>query len=353
MKPFEPLDLLRPAVRAMAGYTPGEQVQGAIKLNTNESPYPPGPGVERALAAYAAGNLRVYPSPRADRLREVAAARFGVTPEMVLAGNGSDDLLTILVRGFLDPGEAIAVPSPTYGLYDTLAAIQGARIIHLPYGPRWELPEGLGQAGAKLIFLSNPNNPSATVATRSEVARLLEARAIVVVDEAYADFSGTSVIGQLQQHPNLIVTRSFSKSYSLAGARLGLLFARPAIVAELMKVKDSYNVNALTQALGIAALEDREHFKETLAGTLQERAFLEAELGRRGFRWPPSGANFLLADCGSDARARHLFQGLKARRILVRYWAQDRLSTSIRITVGTRAQNERLLEAIDALGAAP
>jgi len=343
----DPKQFVRPNVLAMEGYTPGEQVVDCVKLNTNEPAWPASPMVAEALAHYAASALRVYPSPRADALRAKAAEVFGVTSDMVIAGNGSDDLLTILVRTFVGEKETIAVPSPTYGLYDTLASLQGARIVHRPYGPSWELPADLGDQGAKLVFIASPNNPSATLADREAVLALAARRnSIVVVDEAYADFAKTSFIADLPAHPNLVVIRTFSKSYALAGARLGLLFASEALVTEMNKVKDSYNVNATTQIMGIAALSDATYVDELVEKTLLERHFLEAELGRYAFRWPKSDGNFLLVDVGTRERAQQLYRGLKSRRILVRYWDKERLDTSIRITVGTHEQNVSLLAGI-------
>ena len=343
----DPKRFVRPNVLAMEGYTPGEQVVDSVKLNTNEPAWPASPKVDEALAQHAAASLRVYPSPRADALRAKAAEVFGVTPDMVIAGNGSDDLLTILVRTFVGENETIAVPSPTYGLYDTLAALQGARIVHRPYGPSWELPADLGDQGAKLVFVASPNNPSATLADREAVLALAAKRnAIVVVDEAYADFARASFIPDLAAHPNLVVIRTFSKSYALAGARLGLLFAHEALVAEMNKVKDSYNVNATTQIMGIAALSDAAYVEELVQKTLVERAFLEAELSRFGFHWPKSDGNFLLVDVGDPERAVALYRGLKDRRILIRYWNKERLASCIRITVGTRPQNEALVAGI-------
>lgn len=341
---------VRASVLAMDGYTPGEQVLDCVKLNTNEPAWPASPAVSHALSAIAAGTLRVYPSPRADALRQKASEVFGVTPSMVVAGNGSDDLLTILVRTFVGEGETLAVPAPTYGLYDTLASIQGARIVHRPYGPNWELPGDLAEQGAKLVFISSPNNPSATSADREGVLAVLRARScIVVVDEAYADFAGTSFIPLVHEHPNLVVIRTFSKSYSLAGARLGLLFASDALTTQLNKVKDSYNVNAITQAVGIAALSDQAYVAELVKKTLAERAFLETELGALGFSWPKSDANFLLVDVGGRERAQTIYRGLKERKILVRYWDAPRLAQSVRITVGTREQNTALVDGIRAI----
>src|SRR6185437_13374904 len=207
-----PLDLLRPAVRAMPGYTPGEQIADLTKLNTNEGAFPPSPRVRAALGAIADESLRLYPDPTASGLRAVAAARYGVSPDEVLAGNGSDDCLTILYRGFLDPGERVACPWPTYGLYSTLAALQGAELVRRPFvveGRRFVLPSDLTAQRAKMIILANPNNPTATlVPVDTQRALCDQAReAIVVVDEAYVDFAlgagiDASMLPSLGQHEN-------------------------------------------------------------------------------------------------------------------------------------------------------
>ena len=186
--------LVRPAIRAMRGYTPGEQIPDAVKLNTNEGASPPSPRVMAALGAIAEDALRLYPDPGARRLRETAAALYGVTPEQVIAGNGSDDCLTILYRTFLEPGERVASPWPTYGLYEQLSAIQGARLVKVPFrqvGARWELPPDLAAQGAKMIILANPNNPSATLVPVDQLRRLADAApgSVVAVDEAYVDFA--------------------------------------------------------------------------------------------------------------------------------------------------------------------
>jgi histidinol-phosphate aminotransferase len=350
----DPLALVRPAIRAMQGYVPGEQVATAVKLNTNEGAYPPSPRVMATLAAIADESLRLYPDPVSRRLREAAAARYGVSADQVLAGNGSDDCLTILYRTFLDDGDRVACPWPTYGLYDTLASIQGAVLATVPFrqsARRWELPaEALRKLRAKMIILANPNNPSATLVPVDELRRLADAAdAIVVVDEAYVDFAlaagvDASVLPYLGAHPNLVVLRSFSKSYSLAGARLGLMFASPSLCAEMNKVKDSYNVNAITQAIGVAALGDRAHQDELLRRTLDERARLEAALAAMGATWPESGANFVLAEFGERAEA--IYRALKDGGLLVRWWATPELRTKLRITVGRPDENERLIAAL-------
>ena len=328
----------------MHGYTPGEQVVDCIKLNTNESAWPPSPRVHAVLAGLHDNQSRTYPDPRAKRLRAVAAATYGVTPEQVLAGNGSDDCLTIIYRSILGPGDRVACPWPTSGLYDDLAASQGVPIEHVDWARDWALPAVLPRLGAKLVLLANPNNPSGTVVPVDELRRLADALdGVLVVDEAYVDFCpGGSILPHLDQHPNLIVLRTFSKSYSLAGARLGLLFAAAPLVDAFMKVKDSYNVNAMTQATGTAALEDADHHRELVRKTLAERARLEGLLATLGWTWPPSGANFLLCEVG--LRAGDIYRGLKERGILVRWWDRPGLSTKLRITVGTPEQTDLLLK---------
>jgi histidinol-phosphate aminotransferase len=341
---------LRPEVRAMTGYTPGEQVRDCIKLNTNECPWGPSPAVMQALAGIADESLRLYPDPVSRRLREAAASAYDVSPEQVLAGNGSDDCLTIIYRAFLQSGERIVCPWPTYGLYDTLASLQGATIEHVDFVPRdgtWRLPGSLAKLGAKLVIVANPNNPSATLAPTDQLRQLAhELDGVLVVDEAYVDFAGegASMLPYLDQHPNLIVLRTFSKSYSLAGARLGLLFAHPELVTQLVKVKDSYNVNVISQALGAAALQDRDHHRDLVRRTLAERARLEAALAALGWTWPASRANFLLCEVG--ARAGEIQRALKERGILVRWWDTPALRTKLRITVGRPEWTDRLLLAL-------
>ncbi len=339
----------------MAGYTPGEQVNDCIKLNTNECPWPPSPRVLDALRDLGdpavSDKLRLYPDPVSRKLRETAAALYGVGPDQVLAGNGSDDCLTVIYRAFLSAGDRVAVPWPTYGLYDTLAALQGVEIVHVDWkrqDGRWILPDALALQGAKLVLVANPNNPSATLVPVADLRRLCDrVDGIVVVDEAYVDFAlaeghDASLLPHLDSHPNLIVLRTFSKSYSLAGARLGLLFAAKALVGELMKVKDSYNVNVLTQSLGIAALEDRDHHRACMQRTVAERARLRQLLTDR-FGWSSldSAGNFLLTRIGDDAP--RLYQGLKARGVLVRWWDRPILRECLRITVGRPEHTDLLL----------
>jgi histidinol-phosphate aminotransferase len=345
---------LRPQIRAMHGYTPGEQVRDCIKLNTNECPWGPSTAVLQALAECATQSLRLYPDPLGVGLRQAAAARYEVTPEQVMMGNGSDDCLTVLFRAFLTPGERVACPWPTYGLYETLAMLQGAELVQVDYLQRnrqWLLPGTLARQAAKLVIIANPNNPSATLVDVPTLRQLAsELDGVLVVDEAYIDFAaaGSSMLPYLDRHPNLVVLRTFSKSYALAGARLGLLFAHPELVAQLTKVKDSYNVNAMTQALGQAALQDRGYHSELIRRTLLERSALEAFCREVGWSHAPSHANFLLCEVGQAAG--ELYRALKARKILVRYWDTPQLRTKLRISVGQSAWNEALMQAVRELG---
>ena len=313
--------------------------------------------MREVLAALADDSLRLYPDPVSRRLREVAAALYGVTPQQILAGNGSDDCLTIVYRTFLGPGDGTASAWPSYLLYETLAELQGVKHTRVPYqrsATDWTLPPALATTGARLTLVANPDNPSSTLTPVPALRALADSLdGILVVDEAYGDFAlganpAASILPHLDAHPNLIVLRTFSKSYSLAGARLGLAFAAPALVTEMVKVKDSYNVNVITQALGTAALEDRAHHAALVRRTLAEKTRLEAGLRALGWTWPPAAGNFVLCDVGE--RAKEIYQALYARGILVRYWDTPELRTSLRITVGAPEQNDALLAALQAIG---
>jgi len=354
--PGDVLSYVRPGIRAMHGYTPGEQQPGFIKLNTNESAIAPSPRVRQVLAAIADESLRLYPDPVSRRLREVAAERFGVRPEQILAGNGSDDCLTILYRTFLDAGDRVAFAWPSYGLYDTLAGIQGAEVTRVPYqreARRWGLPDALATTGARLTLVANPDNPSSTLAPVATLRKLAERlNGVLVVDEAYVDFAlgvepDATMLKYLDQHPNVVVLRTFSKSYSLAGARLGLMFAAAPLIEQMTKVKDSYNVNVITQALGTAALEDRAHHAELVRQTLVEKARVEQALAGHGWTWPAAFGNFVLVNVGP--RAQEIRDGLRAHKLLVRYWDTPELRESVRITIGSPSQNDALIAALKAI----
>jgi histidinol-phosphate aminotransferase len=338
-------DYFRPHIRAMSGYVPGEQPRGSdlIKLNTNENPYPPSPRVAGAIsAALLDGRLRRYPDPVATSFRESAARLHGVDPSMILAGNGSDDLLTIITRAFAGPGDAVVYPTPSYILYRTLAELEGARAVEVPFESDWTLSaDRFGLPGARLAFLANPNSPSGTCLPPAAVARLAARLACpLVVDEAYGDFAETDCLGLIADHPNVIVTRSFSKGYGLAGLRLGYLVARPEIVAGLEKVKDSYNCDTLSLLGGQAALEDRAYLARTRGKVLATRDRLTSELQALGYHLPESRANFVWCEGGPPAG--EVYTALKARGVLVRLMRYtgreiDRLLEEMRTAIGSRA----------------
>jgi histidinol-phosphate aminotransferase len=335
----------------MAGYTPGEQPrQGeVIKLNTNENPYPPSPGVFEAIAAALTGDrLRKYPDPLGRHFRQVAGRVLDVDPDGILIGNGSDDVLTILTRAFV-PAEGLVVsPTPSYLLYRTLAELQGARFETVPYTPAWDLPAPWPVAGANVVYVANPNSPSGTSVSRSSIERLIaQTRGAVVVDEAYADFAEDDAL-PLARAGRVVVTRTLSKSYSLAGMRFGFAVAAPEVVRELVKVKDSYNCDVLSLAAAAAALEDQAYMRSTRARILATRARLERELAGLGFEVTPSQANFVWAR-RSDRPVRAFFEELKKRNILVRYMVYPGYGDGLRVSVGTDAEIDRLLEELRSL----
>ena len=334
----------------MAGYVPGEQPRagGFIKLNTNENPYPPSPRVAEAVKLALGDHLRLYPDPVGTRFRQAAAALHGVEPANILAGNGSDDLLTILTRAFVGAGDALAYPAPSYILYRTLAEIQGARPIEVPFEADWTLdPDRFAReaAGARLALIANPNSPSGT-ALSAEALGSIAGRldCPLIVDEAYATFAEGDAISLVAEHPNVIVSRTLSKGYSLAGLRLGYLIARPEIVEGLIKVKDSYNCDTLSLVGGTAALEDVEHTLANRAKILRTRAHLVEAMRGFGFEVPDSRANF--AWCTNGPPAAKTYEALKERKILVRLMRYHGHPDGIRITVGTDDEIDRLLEAL-------
>jgi len=333
----------------MEGYAPGEQPTdgGFIKLNTNENPYPPSPAVRRAILAEAGAGLRLYPDPAATRLREQAAATYGFHPDQVIAGNGSDDLLAMIARAFVGEGDALCCPVPTYTLYDTLVRIQGGRMIRIPYPDDYALPKGLFRSRAPVVVVANPNSPSGTCVPVRELERLADAvRGLLVIDEAYADFARENALFLARERRNVIVLRTLSKSYSLAGLRVGLGFAHPRIVAGLNKVKDSYNLGRIAIAAGAAALADTAWMERNAARIRRTRAALAAALPGRGFYPFPSEANFILARRAGGRSARPIYEELKRRRILVRHFDTPRLADCLRITVGTDAEIAALLGAL-------
>lgn len=336
----------QPHVARLRGYAPGEQPRGGgyIKLNTNENPYPPSPKVAEAIARGLDGRLRLYPDPLGNDFRQTAARFHGVEPESILCGNGSDDLLTILTRAFVGPGDVAVSPSPSYILYQTLIDLQNARLAEVPFDADWSLdPRAFAVPGAKLAFLANPNSPSGTALSPAQVAKLAEALPCpIVVDEAYADFAETDCIDLVRRRDDVIVLRTLSKGYGLAGLRFGYAIARPEVIEGLIKVKDSYNCDSLSLLGASAALEDQEHRNRMRSKVLATRNRLVEGLRRFGYRPPESRANFVWCEGGPPAS--RVYEILKDRKILVRLMRYPGREPGLRITVGTDEQIDRLLD---------
>jgi histidinol-phosphate aminotransferase len=337
---------LRPNIRAMAGYTPGEQPQtgGIVKLNTNENPYAPSPRALEAMAELLRSDrLRKYPDPLGTSFRKTAGKLFSVDPDGVVIGNGSDDILTILTRAFVPEGGLVVSPTPSYLLYATLADLQAARFEAVPYTKDWQLPSPWPKPAAHLTLVANPNSPTGTMVTNAALERLAgDLRGPLVIDEAYVDFAETHAIS-LTRLPNVIVTRTLSKSYSLAGLRFGFAIAAPELVREFVKVKDSYNCDALSLAGAQAALEDQDYLRQTRARIVATRARLSVTLAKVGFAVLPSQANFVWAT-RSDRPVKPIFEELKNRQILVRYMNYPGHGDGLRISVGSDAEIDRLLD---------
>ena len=333
-----PADWIRAVVRAVPPYTPGEQPAAdrrVVKLNTNENPYPPAPGVLKALHDAVDDRMRLYPDPEATELRRTAAELYGVPLDHVLAGNGSDELLALLLRALVDPGDRVAFPVPTYSLYETLVAVQGGVVVEHPWPSDWSLPAGLGASEAKVTFLCNPNSPSGTLVPVDDIAALAgRVAGVLVVDEAYVDFAPATALGLIARRPNVVVLRTLSKSYSLAGLRVGLAFGDPGLLRGLRTVKDSYNLNRLSQAAAVAALRDQDTVRANVARVARTRARLATALRGLGYVVPDSYANFVLARRpGVDQTS--ITAALAARGILVRHFTSHGLGDALRVSIGT------------------
>ncbi len=335
----------------MAGYTPGEQPRGGpiIKLNTNENPYPPSPRVLEAIGeCLKTDRLRKYPDPLGHAFRQTASRLFDVDPDGILIGNGSDDVLTVLTRAFVPENGLVVSPTPSYLLYATLAEIQGAKFEGVPFTPEWRLPKPWPRPKANLTLVANPNSPTGTLLSNAELEALAnELAGPLVIDEAYGDFAPHHAMA-LAKLENVIVTRSFSKSYSLAGLRFGFGVASPALARQFNKVKDSYNCDVLSLAGAQAALEDQEYLQATLAKILATRARLTRELRTLGFDALDSHANFVWARRG-DRPVKPIFESLKAKNILVRYMVYEGFGDGLRISVGTDDEIDHLLLALRAI----
>jgi len=333
-------------IERMSGYTPGEQPRepGFVKLNTNENPYPPSPKALKAVRAAVGKDLRLYPDPLATKVREKAAEVYGTKPERVLVGNGSDDCLTMIVRAFAGPGGRVAYPTPTYSLYRTLCLIENAKPVEVPFPPDFALPPKLARARARVTLVANPNSPSGTFVAPADLSKLARAMdGVLVIDEAYVDFAEQDCLRLVRRHRNVLVLRTFSKSFSLCGMRIGFAVGREELIDGLMKVKDSYNVNRLAAEAAVAALDDVDAMRRNADKVRATRARLMAGLEKLGWFVYPSQGNFVFARVRPPHSARECYEQLKRRRILVRYFDAPGLDDGLRISVGTNREIASLL----------
>lgn len=342
----------RPNIERMSGYTPGEQPgpgERVIKLNTNENPFPPSPAVMQAIHTIDPERLRRYPNPNSEDFRKTAARVHGISPDMIVAGNGSDEILAMVVRTYLGPGEVLAYPDPTYSLYPVLADIGDVLVASVPWDEGFDLPvDALLAKRPRAIFFANPNAPTGTLVPADRIRALASRFAgLLLVDEAYVDFADQNSLPLVKEFPNLVITRTLSKGYALAGLRFGYAIAAPDIVAEMNKVKDSYNCDAVAIAAATAALNDQAYARRSWEHVRQERARLSQALTLLGWQVIPSQANFVLATCPTGD-AGSLYRKLKAQGILVRFFDKPGLADKLRITLGTADENDHVLAAIAA-----
>ncbi|MBU0650679.1 histidinol-phosphate transaminase [bacterium] len=338
---------MRENIQSMVGYVPGEQPQDGvyIKLNTNENPYPPSPKIKEFLINnFDYEKLRLYPDPVFFSLRKKISEVYSINKENIFVGNGSDEVLTVITRCFVDSNDIIALPYPSYSLYEVLSAIQGCKNIKINFDENYDLSvEEVVSSKAKIFFIANPNSPSGTVLKKEKIEEIIKKfDGIVVVDEAYADFADYSCSSLVNKYNNLIVTRTLSKSFSLAGIRIGYAFASKKIIDAMFKVKDSYNINMLSQKIAEMAFDDMLYMKTNTEEIKKTRIFTVDGLKSMGFKIFPSQANFLFAS-HDIINGDLLYKILKDKGFLVRYFDDKRLRHGIRITIGKKEDMEGFL----------
>ena len=345
------------SLKALQPYVPGEQPQDMqyIKLNTNESPFPPAPGVMKAITGIEVERLYLYSDPDCKALIRAIAKRFGLSPEQITVGNGSDEVLWFALRAFCDEKTPLAYNDITYGCYKTWCSMLNVPSRILPLGEDYSVDTGLYAGLNCTVMVTNPNAPTGLCLSLSDIEGILRANPdnVVIVDEAYVDFGGQSCVGLIDKYENLLVVQTCSKSRSLAGARLGFAMGHPDLIADLNRIKFSfnpYNVNRLTCLAGIAAMEDEEYFQKCTKAVADAREKTAAELKKMGFALTDSKANFLFAQ-SSRISGGELYRKLKEKGILVRHFDKPRLENRLRITVGSPQQMEALLTALKELGA--
>jgi len=338
----------RENIEKIKGYEPGFQPSQTevIKLNTNENPYPPSPQALKVLTEINPEQFRRYPDPIGDRFRSAAAEVNDVEPDFIMCCNGGDDLLRMAFQAFCDENRPVAYPVPTYSLYPVIAEMQNCTAIEIPFDDEFNLPAKLAGTNAALTIVCNPNAPTGSFVSVNELASLAdEIEGVLLIDEAYVDFAENNCTALVKDFDNIVILRSMSKGYSLAGLRFGYAIARPEMIAGLMKVKDSYNVDAVAIAVATAAIKDQKYFKENIKKVKSERARLTEQLLELDFDVAESSANFVLAQC-KNGKAVEIYKELTKRNIYVRYFEYPRLEDKLRITVGTPEQDDKLLAAL-------
>ncbi len=347
---------LRPDIAAMSGYVPGFQpddFSSWIKLNTNENPYPPSPKVVEAILAEVGADgasLRTYPSASSQKLREAAAHLYGFDPSWIIMANGSDEVLNNLIRACAGQGEEIAYVHPSYSYYSTLAEIQGAHVCTYALSDSYRISAFPEQYQGKVFFLTTPNSPLGFAFPPAYIEELAQkCGGLLVIDEAYADFAEWNALELVKKYENVVVTRTLSKSYALAGMRLGLAIARPEIIAALDKIRDHYNLDRLAQAACVAALQDQTYFRESCRKIIETRQWFSAELATIGYSVIPSQGNFVFAS-PPDKNGKRVYDALFARKILVRLLSDPLLAHGLRISIGTREEMEKTYVALSEIG---
>ncbi|HAX97624.1 MAG TPA: histidinol-phosphate transaminase [Candidatus Atribacteria bacterium] len=344
------MSYFRKYLELIAGYQPGEQPQDGqfIKLNTNENPYPPSPlVVETLMENLNKHRLSCYPSPLCDELREQVSAVYGYPPDWILVGNGSDELLSIIFRAFLGKDDRVSYPYPTYTLYRVLALLQEANYEEIPFEKEYSLPKKILTVQAQLKVVCNPNSPTGTFLSTPVIEDLLKSSSCpVVVDEAYVDFARENALSLIKKYPHLIVLRTLSKSYSLAGIRVGFLIAHPEMIRGLLKVKDSYNVSWFSQKAATAALQDLHYMMSNVEKIKRTRRDFSQAMSRLGYSVLPSEANFVMVQRpGDNLESEYLY--LKKNHILVRYFSE--WPDSMRISIGTDSNMQLLIQVLSAM----
>ena len=362
--------LIRPLVHDLHAYVPGEQpkIKGLIKLNTNENPYPPSPKVLRAVKAAVDGRLRLYPNPTAEKLRAKLAKLHGCQPENIIIGNGSDEVLALAVRAFVEPKQKVESRkqkraaatvqyfTPSYSLYPVLADTHGAAKNVVPLKPDFSMPSVAelkrGEKwnfNAALTFITTPNAPGGRGYKTGELEKLCRAqKGVAVLDEAYVDFADENALKLALKFPHVLVARTFSKAYSLCFQRVGYFVGHAELIAALDKLRDSYNVNGLGQIAAAATLDDLKFYRANFKKIIATREWLTRELTKRGFRVLPSQTNFILAK-PPRFPAKEWLQKLRDKKILVRWFSAPEVNSYLRITIGTQAEAAALVKAVRAV----